>query len=666
MAALETARKRVNVNSVTTLIIYILSVYFVVILLWYANTLMMNQTRFINLILGPGLAIFYLNQFLEKREIFLSSDTLELPGNLLANIPRYNLLRRLTVYSYPILAVLSIGFTLYVEYHFDRLRVNAPLVGMISTDIYVGLLIIVLFLHATKVAFGWIIALFTVFTILYAFFGSWMPGIFQHGGLNTESIVWESAISLSGVYGFIPRVGMTWVAIFIVFAGMAKSFGLLDYVMNIGQEVGSKTRTGITHVAVVSSMIIGSMTGAAAANTATTGSFTIPLMKDQGIKDTYASAIESVASSGSQILPPIMGVAAFLMAEIIGMSYFEVIRGAALPAILFFLSVTFIVHFLILKHDWTVEVDNDPMDYSVFMGGAHFIIPLGVLLYTLVVERMTPLGAGLYTIIALLAVHTIWELYDGGLNLENVQELIFSYFKGAKEGTLEMAPLIGVLGALGIIVQMIQQTGLSGKISTQIIGIAGGLFIPLLLLAMVTSLLFGLGMPTPAAYILVVFLVAPALLEFGVQDLTAHMFVFYFAMLSAITPPVALCCAIASRIGDCSFMATCKEALRIGAPAFLLPFVFVFNDSLLFWSIPTTPLVFLMIVFGFMLLGMTLAGHNSVRQLSWSLRGLYLLIALGIFFAPFQLMIAVTAAGMVMLLVDIIGITKIRAALGPQ
>ncbi|WP_276258936.1 TRAP transporter permease [Haloglomus litoreum] len=654
-------RERFDLDSLGNAVMYLVSIYLVGLLLWYAFTLGINRTRYLNLFLGPGLFLFYISQF-RSADVSLTGDG-GVMQQVSARLPGTNLVRKLIVYSYPLLGLLSIAFSVYVELNFTRIQTRVPLAGMSTADLYVGILIILLTLHATKAAFGWIISMFTVTAVAYGFLGPWMPGIFRHSGMDISQVVFLNTMSLNGAYGFIPRVGTTWVAIFIVFAGMAKSLGLLDYVMDIGEEMGSKVRTGITHVAVVSSFIVGSMTGAAAANTATTGTFTIRLMKNQGVKDQYAAAIESVASSGSQILPPVMGIAAFLMAQIIGVPYLEVIRAAILPALLFFLSVAIIIHLLILRHDWTIEVSEEPIDYDVFKRGFHFIIPIGVLLFTLVVIRMTPLGAGLYTILSLLVVQFLWTVYDDGIKVDTFIDLAASYLEGIKEGALEMVPLLGVLGALGIVVQMITQTGLSGKISARMLGLAGGVFLLLLVFAMLTSLLFGLGMPTPAAYILVVFLVAPSLVEFGVQQLTGHLFVFYFAMLSAITPPVALCCAIASRIADCSFMGTCKQALRIGAPAFVLPFVFVFNDSLIFWTIPRTPVVFLAAVFGFALLAIGMAGHNSVKRISLVPRVLYIALGMGILLGPDMVMLGAGVAAIVLLIGDLVGVTKVQGIL---
>jgi len=366
--------------------------------------------------------------------------------------------------------------------------------------------------------------------------------------MSWEQISREGAIGLSGAYGFIFGVGTTWVAIFIMFAGMAKAYGLMDFITQISREVRKVFHSGVVHVAVLGSMAMGSITGSAAANTATTGSFTIPMMKDQGVRPDYAAAIESVASSGGQMMPPVMGVAAFLMADILGVSYLTVIRAGLIPALLFYFSVLVAVHLVILRFGWTVP-ERGTFDRSVITPGIHFSVPLFVLIYTLVVLELTRwervcIRSSRWSsrCISGTSSSTVSRVGNGRRHDETDDRWL-------QTGAVDMAPLVGMLASLGVVLGLVNQTGLSQKISTQMLDLAAGIFILLLVLSMVTSVLFGLGMPTPAAYILVVILVAPSMVSFGVDQLTAHMFVFYFAMLSAITPPVAVVAvAIGSQI----------------------------------------------------------------------------------------------------------------------
>ncbi|WP_246998226.1 TRAP transporter permease [Halosolutus gelatinilyticus] len=593
------------------------------------------------------------------------------------------------------LAVAAIAATAYVYANFGRLEDDAFIVGYTTTDHLVGAVLIGLAIDATRRAFGTVIAVVAALAILYAHsaVGTRLFGVFRHTGMSWEQIAENGAIGISGVYdSTLMGIGSTWVAIFIMFAGIAKAYGLMDFVREVGQELGASLRTGVVQIAVISSMIMGSITGSAAANTATTGSFTIPMIKDQGVRDDVAASIEAVASAGGQMLPPVMGVAAFLMADIIGVPYVTIVKAGVIPAALFYFGVCLAVHFTVLKFGWTSR-DLSPFDWRLLLGGAHFAVPMGVLLVTLVYLQYTPFTAGLYTIVAIVAtmfvrnvvlvflwntvgvkiwnavVVTVWnaagvKVWDaiaggttanagsdagddrrGRANLldeaspatdvhPDVVATCKQTIRGLERGGVEMAPLVGVLAAMGVIVKLLEGTGLTARVATAVIGmsdvtvlgIGGGLLL-VLLLAMATSILFGLGMPTPAAYILVATLVARPVTELGTPDITAHMFVFYFAMLSAITPPVAISVAIGSRIAGASFMRSCVQSLRLGAPGFIIPYAFVANNSLIYWSAETL-VAFPLVLAGTVGLIVATVGFDGARPLSYPVRGLYVLAAL--------------------------------------
>jgi TRAP transporter 4TM/12TM fusion protein len=531
------------------------------------------------------------------------------------------------------LALAALASTAYVHFNFNRLFEDAHLAGYTTVDIAVGTVLIVLAIDATRRAFGWVIAAVAVASVLYA---HWLviglvfltsdavpvvdvPGVFRHTGMSWTDIARDGAISINGVYdSTLMGIGSTWVAIFIMFAGIAKAFGLMGFILDVGRELGSSLRTGVVQVAVISSMVMGSITGSAAANTATTGSFTIPMLKEQGIRDDFAASIEAVASAGGQMLPPVMGVAAFLMADLLGISYVQVVQAGVIPAALFYLSVCVAVHFAVLKFGWTSD-ELSSFDWRLLLTGVHFAIPLAVLLYTLIYLRYTPLSAGLYTILTIVGVMIVKNFYDGGLGLDTAKVTSKQTVDGISRGGLEMAPLVGVLAAMGLIVELLEGTGLTQGVATTIIGLGGGLLVVVLVLAMIASILFGLGMPTPAAYILVVVLVAPGVIQMGVPELTTHMFVFYFAMLSAITPPVAISVAIGSRIAGTSFMKACLQALRIGAPGFVIPFAFVANNSLIYWSTETL-VAFPLVLFGTVGLIVATVGFDGAHDLGYPAR----------------------------------------------
>lgn len=603
---------------------YLLGVTFTLYTIMYAYSLFFIRIRYSNLFVGMGIALFYLHTVLERYQAAEEPPD----GGVRALIARIDPLFAIG------LAVLAFGSVAYVELHFDRLFYEAPVVGYTTNDLLVGVALIALAVDTTRRAFGNTIAAVTVGAIVYAhsLVGPNMPGVFRHTGMTWEQIARDGAIGLTGVYhDTLMGIGATWVAIFIMFAGIAKAYGLMDFVLDAGREIGSSLRTGIVQVAVIASMIMGSITGSAAANTATTGSFTIPMLRDQGVRDDFAAAIEAVASAGGQMLPPVMGVAAFLMADIIGVPYVDIIRAGLIPAALFYLSVGVGVHLAVLKFGWATE-RTDEFDPRVLLGGLHFAIPLGVLLYTLVVLRYSPLSAGMYTIFTIVVVVALRNAYVDGPSADTVVATARQSVNGLYQGGVEMAPLVGVLAAMGIIIELLTQTGLAQRVSTLIVGLGGSSLVIVLLLAMLASILFGLGMPTPAAYILVVILVAPGVIAMGVAEITTHMFVFYFAMLSAITPPVAISVAVGSRIAGTSFLRSCLQALRIGAPGFVIPFAFVANEGLIYWSFPETLVAFPLVLAGTIGLIVATVGYDGSRPLGVLRRALYVPLSFGAMF----------------------------------
>ncbi|RXK49293.1 TRAP transporter permease [Halorientalis pallida] len=729
---LSAFRERGIAEQVLLTLITLIGVGLTAVTLYFAWERPVVRAKFAIGFFGAGTALYYLAQALTVAEdpTDRSSAT-----KLTAWVPDrpYRLVRIVDGFVCVALAVAGAATSYHVFTNYARLDGPALISGFQNVDLYVGLVIVVLTIDATRRAYGWSIALVAVGSVLYAFFGDLMPGFLQHPGFSLEGIATYGAVRLSGAFGFIMEIGATWVAIFIMFAGLAREFGALDVILGLGKKLGENLRSGVVHVAVISSMAMGSITGSAAANAATTGSFTIPMMKDQGVRKDFAAAIESVASSGGQIMPPVMGVAAFLMADILGVAYVRVIQAAIIPALLFYFSVGVAVQFAVLRYGWTTENTDGPGILSSlfsrgsllkslyalvvvgafyvvrfvlglgilqsaaaaivallvtrllqavalqgrngnsvgedfagaiarFFDGAHFAIPMSVLVYTLVVMQLSPMAAGLYTSLTMIGTMVLGNpmatlarnlggVTEGGEStdatasgvsigtavertLYTLVETVYTTLKGFRRGAMDMAPLVGVLAAMGVIISMLTQTGLTSEISVRMVALGGGVLLVVLILAMITSILFGLGMPTPAAYILVATLLVSPLVELGVTEITAHLFVFYFAMLSAITPPVAVGVAVGSRIANSGFMISAKQSLRIGAAGFLIPFSLVVNDSLVNWSLTGTPVSAFCVFVGVVALTAVTIGFDGRHVLGATHRAAYLLLALTALYAP--------------------------------
>ena len=599
-----------------------IAVLFTAFILFFSYTRYTNQTQYAIIFLGVGLFIYYSYKALQFFPI--SDEDTKVSS-------RATYLKYANISGCLILGLLSLVVNAYIYLNYERYAYAA--ITYPVTDYIAGTTIIIIVVDATRREFGNSFLLVLVFATIYALFGQWFPGLFFHAGMSFEELIRNTTIQLTGIYGFALELGATWIAIFVVFAGMAKSYGALDYILDIADELRKVSKGGAVHVAILSSMIVGSISGSAAANTATTGSFTIPMMKEQGIPSRFAASIESLASSGGQILPPVMGLGAFLMADILGIPFAEVVVGAVIPALFFYLAIFIMIHLAISKNNW-IKAQTDKTDYdrSIYTSGLHFSVPLIVLVYFLVLRQSDPMFSGFWTVISLLAVVIAKDLVYNREPLAMVKRVIL----GFRDGAIELAPLIALLCSLGYIIAIITQTGLAQKISLFMISLAGNSLILLAILAMIASILFGLGMPTAAAYLLVAILSAPPLIQMGLQPLNVHLFVFYFAFLSAITPPVAITVAVASNIADSPFLTTCKETMRLGFPVFLIPFGFLAIPSLIYWEFPASLYYFSTITLGIIFLAIGNIGYIRRTNVGYAYRIVIIMGGIVAILAPLE------------------------------
>lgn len=466
--------------------------------------------------------------------------------------------------------------------------------------LFSSFLIILAFLF-TWVEYGRAIPLLALLSLLYAYFGKFFPGFLYHKGLSISRIIAMSATdtrSGDGVLGILPQMGITWIAIFTIFAGMAFALGVLDYIIKVTYNIFRRFRYGVPQIAVISSLIFGMFSGSGAANVAGTGSFTIPLMKRYKIPPYIAGSIESVASSGGQVMPPIMGAAAFVMASYLGMYYWQIVIIGFLPALIFYACVALAVYiyarqFLKISSEVEEEKQTSKLTKMEILDGLPLVIAIGVLMVAMSVFWVDVMLAGFFMIVTFLVTWVVWQAIRFPNKRELFRGFAKNFLKGVRTGAETTASITNMLACIGIIVAVLIQTGLAQKLSFAIVEIAGGNKVFLILLTAGLCILFGMAATTVAAYILTVTLAAPVLLDMGMPLLVTHFAVFYFAMLGLITPPVAPCCAVASGIAKDSFLKICWYSIKIGMPLFILPLAFFTHQGIIIHGAGTVAAIFL-------------------------------------------------------------------------
>ncbi len=553
---------------------------------------------------------------------------------------------------------LAVGLYFFIEYPhliYERDGANVPL------DYVFGCLAVVLVIGIAWLSFGYIMPVIIIIFIFYGLFGSFFPGILYHPGIDPPRLLRETVLSISGIYGLLPQVGLRYVAIFIIFAGFVQSYGGLDFVIKISRAIAGKNERLIPQIAVVSSMAFGSFSGSAGANVAGTGSFTIPLMKQHKIPGRIAGGIEATASAGGQIMPPIMGAAAFVMAEYLGLPYSRILSAGIFPALLFFLTVLVAVYIITLIYmeasgESTSNEKTSKITLKFITMGIPMIVGVGIILYSLIAFKMDAMISGLYGVVGFLVSQIIYNFLVSNDNfLNTLKKSIISFAAGIKSAGVTTAPIIVLLSALGIIVKILVSSGLSTRLSYGLIDLGGGSLLLTIFLIMIVCIVFGMAVTTVAAYILTVIVAAPILIKLGIPPLAVHFTVFYFAMLSAITPPVAAIVPIAMAISGSKFFETAWEAMKLGASKYILPFYFIYHPEILEFNMSGLYYFFISSVG---LIGITVGLQIKPLKLRLFIINL-LLLALGliVLFSNSQIIVWVSTA---LLLIAFVGLWLLR------
>ncbi|MFC1915531.1 TRAP transporter permease [Chloroflexota bacterium] len=457
---------------------------------------------------------------------------------------------------------------------FERIIAVTP---VLPVERVVGIAIILLILEAARRVVGLFLSAVAALFILYVFIGPYLPGILYHPPLSLDLLIDVEYLCTIGIFGIPLMISATYIVLFIIFGTFMMQAGFGEFLTDVASRLTGRARGGPAKVAVLSSALFGTISGSGSANVAITGTFTIPMMKRIGFKSHFAGAVEAAASTGGQIMPPIMGAAAFLMAEYTGIPYIQIIKHAAIPAILYFAALFFMVDLEAAKTGIKgLSKEELPPLKQKFLVYGHLIMPIVVLLYLLVTGR-TLFYAVTVSIFAIFILSFLRRA-----TRFNLKKLITALSDGAK-GTI----IVGLACAVaGLIIGTLQITGLAARFTGLVVQLSGGYLIVGLVFAMVAAIILGMGMPTSAAYILMAALIAPGLIRIGVPPLQAHMFAFYFACLSLLTPPVATASYVAAGIAGSSMTKTGWTSVRIAAAAYVVPFMFVFSPALLLIGAP--------------------------------------------------------------------------------
>jgi len=498
-----------------------------------------------------------------------------------------------------ILGGLGAYAALYITLNHEALirRVGIPE----PMDTLMGLVLVLLILEGTRRAVGlWLPAITAVF-LLYAFLGPWMPELFSHRGYSLRRVIGHLYLTTEGIFGIPVGVSSTFVFAFVLFGAILERTGAGEYLIRVAFSLFGGTRGGPAKVAVVASAFMGTITGSSIANTATIGSMTIPLMKRVGFKPEVAGGIETAAGGNGQLMPPVMGAAAFVMAEWLRIPYLEIAKAAALPAVIDQLALLGAVHLLALKHGIKgLPREELPRFLPTFLSGLHYLIPVGVLLYYLIAREMTPLTSAFMAIVAAMGMFVLSSLIQGirrgpivpghapaaGVGpamAEAGLRLVAALYMGARN----MASVAVTCAGAGIIVGIVTLTGVGLNLSGIVVDLSAGNLYLGLFLTMVACLILGMGVPTTPTYIIMATLTAPALIAVGRENgleipiIAVHLFVFYFGILADDTPPVGLAAYAAAGIARSDPIKTGWRAFSLDMRTFLLPYMFITAPQML-------------------------------------------------------------------------------------
>ncbi|WP_044895370.1 TRAP transporter permease [Bacillus alveayuensis] len=479
---------------------------------------------------------------------------------------------RFTIVDY-IFVAFSLAGIGYLFFNYTVIHVDRGSQPILLDYVFAGITVIVL-LEAARRSIGLFIPILCGLSIIYALFGPYFPWIFGHAGFSLERLLYRLYMTTEGIFGITLSTASTFIVMFILFGSFLSVSGATKLFNDLALAIAGRKRGGPAQVAVVSSALTGSLSGSAVANVATTGAFTIPLMKSIGLRPTFAGAVEAAASTGGMIMPPIMGAAAFIMAGFLGVSYTTIVLAAIIPSFLYYIALIFAIDLEAKKQGLKgISKENIPDVIQILKERGLLLIPIIVVIVTLLIGK-TALFAGFVGIGSIIL--SSWLTKDKSTRITFSK--IIEAFIDAGKGTIQ----VGIACAsIGIIICVVTMTGIGSTLAFNIVELTDGILWLILIVVMLTCIVLSMGLPSTALYIVVAVTAAPALIEAGVQPLAAHFFVFWFGALSNITPPVALASYTAAGLAGANAMKTSWEAIKISLPGFIIPFMIVYNPIIL-------------------------------------------------------------------------------------
>lgn len=533
-----------------------------------------------------------------------------------------------------LLALIGASCWMYIVINFDTLVRRSG--NNTTLDVIIGIVGIIILFESCRRIVGLPIMIIAGCFVFYAFMGKYLPGFMHHRGYSLQRVVCHLFYNTEGIMGTPIGACSTFIFLFILFGALLEKTGIGQFFIDVCNAIAGGASGGPAKVAVLSSALLGTVSGSSVSNTVGSGSFTIPMMKRLGYKGEFAGAVEASASTGGQLMPPIMGAAAFLMAESLGMPYITIVKAAIIPAVLYFTGIFITVHLEAKKMNLKgLPKDQLPKFMPLFLGRGYMLLPLLVIIYFLCTGK-TAVFAALMGIVSCLIIGFAVSLVDlakGRRPTFNVKDMV-DVMCAASRNIISVAIACGMAG---IIIGIVTLTGLGLKMGAGLVTLAHGQLFLTLIFTMVASIILGMGAPTTANYLITSTITAGAIIQLNVLPLAAHMFAFYFGIIADVTPPVALAALAGAAIAKAKPMRTAVNATKLAIGAFIIPYMFVFNSQMLMIDANALQLIYILItaLIGMFGISVALEGYgfgftsNIIERILFAAGGLLCVIPEG-------------------------------------